>query len=331
MLSHDTSDTQLYDVWCSGDDRAGNVLARRYIPALNRFFQRKVHDRETTADLVQRTLEKLVKSQHNLLDPTRFRSFLFGIAWNVLKNHYGEHSRDRLLFPGDEQLDFACITYDELGVPLPSECWSHDDRLVHALHLLPIESQQMLMLHFQERMKYDEIAEVFEIPPGTVASRMSVARKQLQQAMKTLEHVDEAPTSTCGSFSAWAGEVRVGIDQAALASVIPRRLGQGWRLVQYTGDREVIHGRYRRRLLRPVVELEVRATPRERSGTAFDTVSIRNREWVRYRDHDRKEFVLRHLAGSREFRLTHRPATGWDSLVELVGKLDLDKLVNAGF
>jgi RNA polymerase sigma-70 factor (ECF subfamily) len=331
MFPPDVPDAELYERWCSGDTRAGSVLTRRHLSALRSFFERKVRDRDTAADLVQRTLEKLVKRRPGLVEPTRFRSFLFGIAWNVLKDHYREHSRERLLFMDDDQLDLGRTTLDQLGIPPPTEPSSRCGLLVHALHRLPIEGQQMLMLHFKERMKYDEIAEVFDIPQGTVASRMNTARNQLQRAMQALEQTDDGLSSRVDSFSDWAVEVRVGIDQPPIHHLIPRRLGRGWRLVQYTRDGDVLHGRYRRPMTGPVVELEVRRTPREGSAVALDTVSIRNREWIRLRDHDRKEFALRHRAGSREFQLNHRPTTGWDNLVELVRKLDLDKLAAASF
>jgi RNA polymerase sigma-70 factor (ECF subfamily) len=322
------ADAELYDAWCSGDTRAGSALTKRHLRGLRSFFERKVRDRDTAADLVQLTLEKLVKSRDKLVDLTRFRSFLFGIAWHVLKDHYREHSRERLLFMDDEQIDLARTTLAQLGIPAPTEPSRRGGLLVHALHRLPIESQQMLMLQFKERMKYDEIAEVFDIPPGTVASRLNNARKQLRQTMQALEITDEGLSSKCDSISTWALEIRIGIEQPLLDRLLPRRLGGGWRLVQCSCDGEVIQARYRRPLRGPVVELELRRTPHERSDPTLDVVSIRNREWIRQRDRGRRECTLRHLADGRELRLIHRPSNGWDSLVELVGKLDLDKLAS---
>ncbi|MFV8751373.1 RNA polymerase sigma factor [Nannocystaceae bacterium ST9] len=329
MTDQEASDAELYMAWCAGDQVAGRKLVRRHLAGLYRFFQCKVHDRVAAEDLVQLTLERLLVNLRELSNPNRFAAYLFGIAWNVLQGHYRKHYRERLLYVDDERLDLALTTPEQLGICVFPE--HSASLLVRALHRLPIESQQILMLYYKESMKYDEIAEMFGVPCGTVASRLSTARKQLERVMRSLEQADESSSSTRRSFSGWAGEIRAGIRRPPLDGLLPHKLGSGWRLVRCTIASDAVQVRYRRHFRRPIVELEVRRVPAEPSRQGCDVVSIRDREWIRHHDRARQEYALRHLAGGREFKLAHRPATTWEWLVEVAGKLDLDQLTTARF
>jgi len=52
-----------------------------------------------------------------------------------------------------------------------------------ALEELPVESREVLVLHEIEGLSYKEIALVADIPMGTVMSRLSRARKRLEQGL----------------------------------------------------------------------------------------------------------------------------------------------------
>ena len=61
---------------------------------------------------------------------------------------------------------------------------SHDsEALQHALEDLPEEFREIVVMRELEGMAYKEIAEVAEVPIGTVMSRLARARKRLQQAL----------------------------------------------------------------------------------------------------------------------------------------------------
>ena len=52
-----------------------------------------------------------------------------------------------------------------------------------ALERLPAELREVIVLREMEGLSYKEIADVADVPIGTVMSRLSRARKRLQQAM----------------------------------------------------------------------------------------------------------------------------------------------------
>jgi len=63
------------------------------------------------------------------------------------------------------------------------------DALRAALETLPLEFREALVLRELEGLSYKEIAEVAEVPVGTVMSRLARARRQLQGALDRKEKV----------------------------------------------------------------------------------------------------------------------------------------------
>jgi len=66
---------------------------------------------------------------------------------------------------------------------------SDTEALRAALELLPLEFREALVLRELEGLSYKEIAEVAEVPVGTVMSRLARARRQLQSALTQKEKV----------------------------------------------------------------------------------------------------------------------------------------------
>ena len=79
------SDTELLRAWRSGDEARGQELCMRYFDPVARFFANKLGDQ--TSDLVQETFLAIVQGKDRISDEGRFRSYLFSIAYNVLKKH----------------------------------------------------------------------------------------------------------------------------------------------------------------------------------------------------------------------------------------------------
>jgi RNA polymerase sigma-70 factor (ECF subfamily) len=63
-------------------------------------------------------------------------------------------------------------------------------RLRQALEQLPLEYREVIVLRELEEMSYKEIAEIADVPLGTVMSRLARARKRLQQCLMTGESME---------------------------------------------------------------------------------------------------------------------------------------------
>ena len=166
------------------DDRAFDELYHRHARRVMGFLMRQLGDSERAADLVQDAFLRLWSSRERYLSGKCFSTWLFSIAYNLLKNEYrrsgysveyAEHVINRTTEEQDDDLDVKL-----------------DDRLFDAalrqeLSLLDAESRLLFSLRFEEEMTVPQIAEVMKIPEGTVKSRQHTIIRNLKQKLKIYE------------------------------------------------------------------------------------------------------------------------------------------------
>ncbi|MCA9648461.1 MAG: sigma-70 family RNA polymerase sigma factor [Myxococcales bacterium] len=171
-------DAELVEAWGAGEREAGAELVRRHAARLHRFFRYRAGDRAD--DLVQATLLECVRSRGRLRDAAAFRSFLFGIAYNVLRADARRGLRDGAPQP----------MRSAVPAPGPSPSGAVAERhdraqLAHALRLLPMELQVALQLHYWEELTAAEISEVLGWPLGTVKTRLRRAHRDLGETLRS--------------------------------------------------------------------------------------------------------------------------------------------------
>jgi RNA polymerase sigma factor (sigma-70 family) len=109
------------------------------------------------------------------------RSWLYGIATNVLRNHWrAEQHRFALdaefLAEGDAGVCAEAADNRVISTALAP-------RIAAALQLLTPEQREVLLLHAWAELSHEEIAAALEIAPGTVRSRLSRARASLREQL----------------------------------------------------------------------------------------------------------------------------------------------------
>ena len=197
-----SSDEQLVAAWRSGDQRAGEVLFERYYDAIARFFYNKVGDR--AGDLLQKTFLACVESLDRIRDDTRFRSYLFGIAHNLLRKHYRTRSRR------GPEIDFEETSVHDLA-PSPSKAIAAREEqrlLLEALRHIPLDYQVVIELFYWENATAAEIAEITGAPLGTVKTRIRRGRQLVEDALTTLAGSGELLHSTVSNLEGWARALR---------------------------------------------------------------------------------------------------------------------------
>jgi RNA polymerase sigma-70 factor (ECF subfamily) len=80
--------------------------------------------------------------------------------------------------------------------------------LLLALRRVPIDVQDLLELHYFERLSGPELAAVLQIPEGTVRSRLRRAVMLLRAEVERIAGTPALVESTLGSISGWAAEIR---------------------------------------------------------------------------------------------------------------------------
>lgn len=206
------SDLELLSAWRDGDEAAGNELVRRHFKALHRFFRGKID--EGVDDLLQRTFLAAVEKREKIRDESGFRAYLFGVARRQLLLFYREQKRARRSSPLESGVAAHSGGSPSKLVRLKQE----QTLLLRALRQLPVDFQIAMELYYWENMSTAEIAEVLEVAPGTVKSRLARGRDMVRKHIAEMEVSDELRTSTIGNLERWARSLRNSLDEDSAAA-----------------------------------------------------------------------------------------------------------------
>jgi RNA polymerase sigma-70 factor (ECF subfamily) len=165
------------------------AVAMPFVDALYNTAYRMTRNSEDAEDLVQETYLKAYKYYDKFEEGTNFKAWLFKIMKNTFINNY----RKRQAAP--PQSDFADIeesfesqVSEEVTrrVKDPEEELLEnvlDEDVQRSLEELPDDYRMVVILADLEGFAYKEIADILEVPVGTVMSRLYRGRRRLEEAM----------------------------------------------------------------------------------------------------------------------------------------------------
>ena len=140
-------------------------------PHLSRLAYSWSHDPALSDDLVQETLARALKNGYQLRDRGALDGWLFGILVNCWRDHF------RRARP-TEDIDNHPLTHN-VTPEHEHERQRITDKVRQAVGKLPAGQRHVLTLVDLEGCTYAEVAEILEIPIGTVMSRLCRARRAL--------------------------------------------------------------------------------------------------------------------------------------------------------
>ena len=175
-----TDDELMQRVSCKDDDRAFDLLYRRHARRLMGFFFRQLDRNEALAsDFTQDAFMRIWTARNKFVG-TNFRTWLFTIAFNLVKNHYrhAEHQQHYEQFLALHQ----AVTEDSNVVEtLDGE--AIDRALKQELERMSPDALLLFSLRFEEELSVPQIAEVMAIPEGTVKSRLHTLTQTLKKKL----------------------------------------------------------------------------------------------------------------------------------------------------
>ena len=152
---------------------------------------RLTHNPADAEDLVQETFMKAYRSFASFQDGTNMRAWLYKIQQNTFINKYRAKKRR----PEESELDDVeeFYLYKRIGaLERASATRTPEDEVLErftesevkaALDALPEQFRMAVLLADVEGFPYKEIAEILDVPVGTVMSRLHRGRKALQRAL----------------------------------------------------------------------------------------------------------------------------------------------------
>jgi RNA polymerase sigma-70 factor (ECF subfamily) len=171
------------------EDFEAGVLA--HLDSLYRTARRMTNSQQEAEDLVQETMLKAFRFADKYRPGTNLRAWLFRILNTSAINRYRKQATHPAPTPLPEGEDFYLynrirdLSGQELNVGAEEEVLSKylDEDVYNALQDLPPNFRMPIVLADIEGLSYKEIAEALQIPIGTVMSRISRARRQLQRSL----------------------------------------------------------------------------------------------------------------------------------------------------
>jgi RNA polymerase sigma-70 factor (ECF subfamily) len=133
-----------------------------------------VRNREEAEDLVQETLSQAMRSFHRYERGTNCRAWMTRIMYNLNGKRLRKLGRLKLVEDTEEMIAETVAFEPSIERHLT------DDEVIRALKKIPDTFRQVVLLTDVEEFSYREVAEMLQIPAGTVMSRLHRGRKLLR-------------------------------------------------------------------------------------------------------------------------------------------------------
>lgn len=177
-----------------GERGAFDDLMRRYEKKVYNFAFRLCGNYDEANDVASETFVRVFNALGNFRGDSSFITWLFRITTNVyLDEKKRQRARPAQSLEEIIELEETTVRRQiEDPSPTPSEQVEHHERvdmLQNAINSLPDYQRMMIVMYHTENRSYEEIAEMLDLPIGTVKSRLNRARLSLREKLEPLrEH-----------------------------------------------------------------------------------------------------------------------------------------------
>ncbi|MEG2802880.1 sigma-70 family RNA polymerase sigma factor [Stenotrophomonas sp.] len=168
-----TSDNELIAGFLSGDQRAADVLIRRYQSPIRQFLRRlTAGDHALADDMAQETFIRMLSTLHTFRGDASLSTWLHTVAYRQFLRHVQTNARLLYVEEGEAAVEASC----------DSSAMS-DVLLEQIMRHLTINERLVLTLCFSAGMSHGEIADVTGLPLGTIKSHITRSRKKLARLL----------------------------------------------------------------------------------------------------------------------------------------------------
>ena len=178
--SQELSDEVLAAQVQKGNTEVFGVLVVRYEQKLSRYGRKFLSDREDIKDLVQDIFLRSYENIQSFDTQMQFSSWIYRIAHNIFVNYLKKKSRNPLVFVDFDT--FLSHPIYEDPAERERELKEMEQMFAACLDQISLKYREVLILYYSEGLAYKEIADVLEIPQGTVGIRIKRGREALKKA-----------------------------------------------------------------------------------------------------------------------------------------------------
>jgi RNA polymerase sigma factor (sigma-70 family) len=158
-----------------GERSAFDDLVERWHPPVWRYIRRLTGNDDAAWDVAQDVWVRVLRGIGHLRDGAKLRSWLFGIARRTLMDRL----RGQYAAPVNADVDLTAFAAE------PSVDHAEEElaAMEHELMRLPVVEREVLTLFYLRELSLAEVAELLDVPVGTVKSRLFRARALLRRLL----------------------------------------------------------------------------------------------------------------------------------------------------
>jgi len=171
-----------------GDTNSFEILVRRHEKAVFNLIYRLLGNYDEALEIAQEVFLSAFKSIHQFRGEANFSTWLYRIGLNHASTRRKSlHSSQQRYVP----LDGTEVIADGALDPVKNvEHKEIQQRVQQALNSLDPEDTRIILLRDLQDVPYEDVAEILDIPVGTVKSRLHRARQALKIKLAPYFHAD---------------------------------------------------------------------------------------------------------------------------------------------
>ncbi len=177
-------DVELLQHVAMGDQAALDALYTRHAAVLLRYLRQLTRDTLEAEEILQDTFVAAWTSAKRFEERSTVRTWLFSIARRQWRDRHRRHALDLAPDADLDQLTDPAPTPDENALAAVAS-----EELSALVERLSPAHRDVLALAFVDELSYAEIAQVLDVPVGTVKSRLNHAKQALKKLVTQREEI----------------------------------------------------------------------------------------------------------------------------------------------
>jgi RNA polymerase sigma-70 factor (ECF subfamily) len=190
----DHSDQELVRLCLKSDERAARELVERFQRPVFSLVYRMVRDRELAEDLTQEVFVRTFNNLRRYDRSYKFSSWLFKIAYNLTVDHLRKkrlktisiHGSPDAVTPERQEATSLSLESDGERPDAVTESKELAGYLEEAIGQLRPDYRTAILLRHVEGRAYEDIADIMDVPLGTVKTYIFRARRELRDILEEL-------------------------------------------------------------------------------------------------------------------------------------------------
>jgi RNA polymerase sigma-70 factor (ECF subfamily) len=185
FLAEKITDAELIVGAIGGAEESFEELVKRYQRPIISYVYRFLNDYDSSLDVTQEVFIKVYNSLDRYSSDYKFSTWLYRIAHNAAIDHIRRHSKKEQSIETENQEGTYQLQL-ESSRPNPEEVrerseWRNEIEAV--VKCLPAAYRELIELRHGKDLSYVEIAEITELPLGTVKNRLFRAREMMREML----------------------------------------------------------------------------------------------------------------------------------------------------